>query len=135
VINTLQVAPPVTDSYREFAYGFFRLISRPFYRPVGLAPDQGTQATTARINETVDGSVFDSWRADATYRPPTSPRGRRRRRSIRPNSPARSGRPIPRWGRLEVPVSREFHAVDERSIDRIQKRIGCPAMPISRQSP
>jgi hypothetical protein len=70
VIDTLQVAPPVTDSYREFAYGFYRLISRPFYRPVGLAPDQGTQATTSRINETVDGSVFDRWRVDATYRPP-----------------------------------------------------------------
>jgi hypothetical protein len=69
VIDTLQVAPPVTDSYREFAYGFYRFISRPFYRPVGLAPDQGTNATTARINETIDGSVFDRWRADADYRP------------------------------------------------------------------
>lgn len=57
VIDTLQVAPPVTDSYREFAYGFYRFISRPFYRPVGLAPDQGTNATTARINETIDGSL------------------------------------------------------------------------------
>jgi hypothetical protein len=70
VIDTLQVAPPVTDSYREFAYGLYRFISRPFYRPVGLAPDQGTQATTSRINETIDGSVFDRWRVDATYRPP-----------------------------------------------------------------
>jgi hypothetical protein len=70
VIDTLQFAPPVTDSYREFAHGWYRFISRPFYRPVGLAPDQGTQATTSRINETVDGSVFDRWRADATYRPP-----------------------------------------------------------------
>lgn len=69
VIDTLQVAPPITDSYREFAYGFYRFISRPFYRPVGLAPDQGTKATTARINETIDGSVFDRWRADADYRP------------------------------------------------------------------
>jgi hypothetical protein len=70
VIDTLQVAPAVTDSYREFARGFYRFISRPFYRPVALAPDQGTQATTSRINETIDGSVFDRWRADATYRPP-----------------------------------------------------------------
>jgi hypothetical protein len=70
VIDTLQVAPPVTDSYREFAYGFYRFISRPFYRPVGVAPDRGTQATTSRINETIDGSVFDRCRADATYRPP-----------------------------------------------------------------
>jgi hypothetical protein len=70
VIDTLQVAPPVTDSYREFAHGFYRFISRPFYRPVGPAPDEGTQATTARISETIDGSVFDRWRADGTYRPP-----------------------------------------------------------------
>jgi uncharacterized protein (DUF2235 family) len=70
VIDTAQVVPPVTDSYREFAHGLYRFISRPFYRPVGPAPDKGTQATTSRINETIDGSVFDRWRADGTYRPP-----------------------------------------------------------------
>lgn len=69
-LDVSQVAPPVTDSYREFAWGLYRFVSRPFYRPVGLPPDKGTQATTSRINETVDGSVFDRWRADATYRPP-----------------------------------------------------------------
>jgi hypothetical protein len=68
-IDSSQVAPPVADSYREFAHGFYRLISRPFYRPVGLPPDQGSQATTSRINETIDGSVFDRWRADGSYRP------------------------------------------------------------------
>jgi uncharacterized protein (DUF2235 family) len=70
VIDTTQSSPQVTDSYREFAHGFYRLISRPFYRPVGAPPDAGTVATTARINETVDGSVFDRWRVDAAYRPP-----------------------------------------------------------------
>jgi Uncharacterized alpha/beta hydrolase domain (DUF2235) len=69
VIDTGQVSPPIADSYREFAHGFYRFISRPFYRPVGLPPDQGSQATTSRINETIDGSVFDRWRADGTYRP------------------------------------------------------------------
>jgi hypothetical protein len=69
-IDVSQVAPPVTDSYREFAWGLYRFVSRPFYRPVGLAPDKGTEATTSRINETIDGSVFDRWRADADYRPP-----------------------------------------------------------------
>jgi hypothetical protein len=68
-IDTAQVAPPVTDSYREFAHGFYRLVSRPFYRPVGPPPDKGTQATTSRINETIDGSVFERWRVDGTYRP------------------------------------------------------------------
>lgn len=69
-IDTSQVAPTVTDSYRTFAWGLYRFVSRPFYRPVGQAPDKGTEATTSRINETVDGSVFDRWRADPTYRPP-----------------------------------------------------------------
>jgi uncharacterized protein (DUF2235 family) len=68
-IDYSQVAPTVTDSYREFAYGLYRFVSRPFNRPVGLALDEGTQAATSRINETIDGSVFDRWRADAAYRP------------------------------------------------------------------
>jgi hypothetical protein len=68
-LDVSQVAPPVTDSYREFAWGLYRFVSRPFYRPVGSAPDKGLQATTSRINETVDGSVFDRWRADESYRP------------------------------------------------------------------
>jgi uncharacterized protein (DUF2235 family) len=70
VIDPGQVAPPITDSYREFAHGFYRLFSRPFYRFVGLPPEQGTQATTVRINETIDGSVFERWRVDHSYRPP-----------------------------------------------------------------
>jgi uncharacterized protein (DUF2235 family) len=70
VIDTAQVAPPVTDSFHEFAHGFYRFIARRYYRPVGLPPEEGTQATTTRINETIDGSVFERWRADETYRPP-----------------------------------------------------------------
>jgi len=69
-IDTAQVAPPVTDSYREFAHGVYRFVSRPFYRPVGPPPDKSTEETTSRINETIDGSVFERWRADDTYRPP-----------------------------------------------------------------
>lgn len=68
-LDVSQVAPAVTDSYRAFGWGLYRFVSPPFYRPVGLAPDRGSQATTSRINETVDGSVFDRWRADETYRP------------------------------------------------------------------
>jgi hypothetical protein len=59
-IDATQVAPPINGSYREF--------SKPFYRSVGIAPDKGTAATTSRINDTIDGSVFDRWRADASYR-------------------------------------------------------------------
>jgi uncharacterized protein (DUF2235 family) len=70
VIDTAQVTPQINDSYREFGHGYYRFFSRRFYRPVGLPPDKGTQATTSRINETIDGSVFERWRADRTYRPP-----------------------------------------------------------------
>lgn len=69
VIDASQIVPPVMDSYRDFAWGLYRFLHRPFYRIVGLAPDRGTQATTSRINETIDGSVFDRWRADGAYRP------------------------------------------------------------------
>jgi uncharacterized protein (DUF2235 family) len=68
-IDASQVAPPVTDSYRDFAWGLYRFVSRRFHRTVGLEPERGTQATTSRINETIDGSVFERWRTDMTYRP------------------------------------------------------------------
>ncbi|WP_157783744.1 hypothetical protein [Bradyrhizobium liaoningense] len=66
VIDTAQVVPPVANSYGETnSYGEFghRSFSRPFYRPIGL------EATTPRMNETVDTSVFERWRADTTHRP------------------------------------------------------------------
>jgi hypothetical protein len=66
VIDVSQIVPPVMDSYREFAWGLYRFVHRPFYRTVGLAPDRGTQATTSRINETIDRSVFERWRADGS---------------------------------------------------------------------
>lgn len=70
VMDTAQTLPPIRNSYREFADGFFHFLSRPFYRPVGSPPEIGTDATTSRINETIDGSVFERWRSDNTYRPP-----------------------------------------------------------------
>jgi uncharacterized protein (DUF2235 family) len=70
VIDTAQVAPPISDSYREFAHGFYRFVSRRSYRPVGIPPEKGTLGTTTRINETIDGSVFERWRVDENYRPP-----------------------------------------------------------------
>ena len=70
VIDVSQVMPPVTNSYRDFAWGLYRFVHRPFYRTVGQAPDRGMQATTSRINVTIDGSVFERWRVDGSYRPP-----------------------------------------------------------------
>jgi hypothetical protein len=69
VVDETQTAPPINDSYREFGSRFYHFFSKPFYRSVGAAPQIGSAATTSRINETIDGSVFDRWRTDASYRP------------------------------------------------------------------
>ena len=60
---------PITDSYAEFVKGWYKRISRRFHRAVGTDPAVGTQRTTRRINETVDGTVFDRWRGNPDYRP------------------------------------------------------------------
>jgi hypothetical protein len=62
---------PISDSYAEFMWGWHWLFTfgRAYYRPIGEPPkDEGEGVTT--INETIDVSVFDRWRADRTYRPP-----------------------------------------------------------------
>jgi uncharacterized protein (DUF2235 family) len=62
---------PITDSYARFAGGSYRLLTlgMRFYRPIGVPPaSEGAGVTN--INETIDSSVFDRWRADKTYRPP-----------------------------------------------------------------
>lgn len=62
---------PISDSYAEFMWGLYRLMTffRPYYRPIGVAPkDEGKGVVN--INETIDGSVFERWRADTAYRPP-----------------------------------------------------------------
>ncbi len=62
---------PVSDSYTAFMWGLYRLytLNRPYYRPIGMPPrDEGDGVVN--INETIDASVFERWRADKTYRPP-----------------------------------------------------------------
>lgn len=61
--------PAINDSFGEFARGLYRYISRRYYRTVGLPAQTEGSSVTSRINETIDGSVFDRWRADDTYRP------------------------------------------------------------------
>jgi uncharacterized protein (DUF2235 family) len=63
-------AAPITDSYRDFGHGLVRFFVPRFYRPIGTDPEIGTVRTTERINETIDGSVFDRWRGNPDYRPP-----------------------------------------------------------------
>ena len=68
-IDVTEKMPTINDSYAEFGKGFYHWISKRFFRSVGIPPEKGTAAITSRINETIDGSVFDRWRNDATYRP------------------------------------------------------------------
>jgi uncharacterized protein (DUF2235 family) len=60
----------VSDSYRDFMYGAYSKLSRRYYRPIGEAPKQLDDGIHSNINETVDASVFDRYRADSNYRPP-----------------------------------------------------------------
>jgi len=70
VADAQSPASPIADSYRDFGYGLVRLFVPRFYRPIGTDPEKGTKWTTERINETIDGSVFDRWRGNSGYRPP-----------------------------------------------------------------
>jgi uncharacterized protein (DUF2235 family) len=60
---------PITNSYKSFAYGLYAWVSRPFYRTIGSEPDVQEDGTHINVNETIDVTVFERWRADPTYRP------------------------------------------------------------------
>lgn len=60
---------PIIDSYQSFGGGLYRFSSRPLYRPIGPEPDVRENGTHTNVNETIDASVFERWRADPTYRP------------------------------------------------------------------
>lgn len=66
-IDVTEKVPAINDSYSEFGKGLYHFFSKRFFRSVRIAPKKGTAATTSRINETIDGSVFGRWRADASY--------------------------------------------------------------------
>jgi uncharacterized protein (DUF2235 family) len=65
-----ELAAPITDSYREFMYGIYHLVSSPHYRPIGAPPAPAQRGADYNVNETLDASVFARWRADSSYRPP-----------------------------------------------------------------
>jgi uncharacterized protein (DUF2235 family) len=62
---------PISDSFAEFAGGWYRLwkLWIRYHRRIGLPPENEGEGVTT-INETIDSSVFDRWRADQAYRPP-----------------------------------------------------------------
>lgn len=60
---------PISDSYKEFGNGMYAKICAPLYRPIGREPDVRADGSHINVNETIDASVFERWRADQTYRP------------------------------------------------------------------
>jgi|SRR5579862_834112 len=61
---------PIADSYRSFIHGLYPWISWwPLYRVIGQEPEVRQDGTHINVNETIDASVFERWRADPTYRP------------------------------------------------------------------
>ena len=63
------LAAPIADSYKSFGSGLYAKLSPPLYRTIGREPDVREDGSHININETIDASVFQRWRADSTYRP------------------------------------------------------------------
>jgi uncharacterized protein (DUF2235 family) len=60
---------PIIDSYHSFGEGLYALVSPALYRRIGPEPDVRENGTHTNVNETIDVSVFQRWRADPKYRP------------------------------------------------------------------
>ena len=50
--------------------GIYRLVSPPYYRPIGAPPAPRDGGADATVNETIDASVFARWNGNLSYRPP-----------------------------------------------------------------
>lgn len=62
---------PISDSYKEFMHGAYSVVTKRSYRTIGAEPEQADDGTHTTVNETVDASVFERWRKDSLYRPPS----------------------------------------------------------------
>jgi uncharacterized protein (DUF2235 family) len=60
---------PIIDSYHSFGEGLYARFTTALYRTIGSEPEIRENGTHTNVNETVDVSVFQRWRADPTYRP------------------------------------------------------------------
>jgi uncharacterized protein (DUF2235 family) len=71
VIDGNENTCPINDSLAEMAHGIYEILTlgKHYYRPIGAEPVDTADAVTTTINETIDATVFDRWRSDATYRP------------------------------------------------------------------
>ena len=73
---------PIHNSFRKFAFGILSIWAKVLpgdqrhYREIGRIPKSvktadGTNGNLMSINEVIDPSVFERWRVDTTYRPPS----------------------------------------------------------------
>jgi len=64
-------ACPIRDSLAEMAWGIYEIVTlgKHYYRPIGAEPVYSETGHVHTINESIDGSVFERWHADPTYRP------------------------------------------------------------------
>jgi hypothetical protein len=62
---------PVRDSLAEMAHGIYEVLTlgKHYYRPIGAEPVYGEHGHVHSINESIDATVFERWRADTAYRP------------------------------------------------------------------
>jgi uncharacterized protein (DUF2235 family) len=63
------VRAPIADSYKSFGFGAYAIVSSRLYRTIGREPDVREDGSHINVNETIDATVFERWRADPTYRP------------------------------------------------------------------
>ena len=63
----------ISDSFKHFMFGLYSIAGlRPrFHRAVAAPTRTVKNGFSDTINETIDGSVFDRWRSDSAYRPPS----------------------------------------------------------------
>jgi len=62
---------PVNNSFHEMAHGWYSAshLWQPYYRKIGTVPTGPDDVANNVVNETIDASVFDRWRANSAYRP------------------------------------------------------------------
>jgi uncharacterized protein (DUF2235 family) len=70
----------IADSYNAFMYGGYALLHDRLYRPIGARARVEEDGAHVNVNETIDASVFDRWRADSSYRPTNLVEWARRKR-------------------------------------------------------
>ena len=70
-IDGTEIQSPIHDSFSEMAHGVYKLIKFGirYFRTVGVGPVEEGDSITTTINETIDSSVFERYRNDASYRP------------------------------------------------------------------